>query len=35
VIGFNEREMDYRRPDFEGESGESGAGAEIEDAGMG
>ena len=32
VIRFDECKVDVGRPDFEGESGESGSGAEVEDA---
>ena len=33
VIRFDECKVDVGSPDFEGESGESGSGAEVEDAG--
>ncbi len=33
VIGFDERQVDLGRPDFYRKSGESSAGAEIDDAG--
>jgi hypothetical protein len=32
VIRFDQREMDGRGPDFQGKGGESGAGADVEDA---
>jgi len=33
VIRFDQREIDVRGPEFEGKGGESGAGADVEDAG--
>ena len=33
VIGFDEGQVDVRGPEFQGEGGESGAGADVEDAG--
>jgi len=32
-VGLDQGEMDARRPDFDGQAGESGAGAEIYDGG--
>ena len=31
VIGFDQRQVDVRGPEFQGEGGESGAGADVED----
>jgi len=33
VIGFDQRQVDVRGPEFQGKSGESGAGADVEDVG--
>jgi hypothetical protein len=33
VIGFDQCQVDQRGPEFEGKGGESGAGADVEDAG--
>ena len=34
VVGFDHRELDFGRPDFRGQSGEAGAGAEVDDSGQ-
>src|SRR5260370_10499137 len=34
VIRFDQREVDVRSPELQGKSGESGAGADVENAGM-
>ena len=33
MIGFDHRQLDVRGPEFQGKGGESGAGADVEDAG--
>jgi len=35
VIGFDQRQVDARGPQFQGDGGESGTGADVEDAGSG